>query len=331
MNEEDVIEQLKEVVCSYIVFQQETGGDLGRDHLQGYVMFKSAKTLQAAKAMLPCDAHMEMRMADKISDAVNYCKKDDTRRPGCSPIEVGVQPMDQGVKRTLTDACALAATDGYKAVAKQMPDVYVRFHKGLQSLDNIHAQERVPRHRDVNVIVLYGPSGCGKSWFAEHYDEPDCTYPTGDLKALWMDGYGDERTLVIEEMSGHTPYRELLRLLDGYRYNMPTKGAHVWAHYTTVIITSNMRPEQWYGEDQWSTDARIPPSPLQRRITSIHAGAGIYPLCIWDVPLPAREADAAPDHAVEAEEAEGDVDPLSPMLAEPNTADLHWMAELFLD
>ncbi len=327
--EEQVIEELKKVNCTYIVFQQESGGSLGRDHLQGYVMYKTLKTLAGAKALLPCDAHMEMRAAPKISDAVDYCKKDDTRRAGCAPYEAGIQPMDQGVKRTLAEACELAKTSGYKAVAKEMPEEYVRYHRGLQSLDNIHGQDRVPRHRDIEIIVLYGPSGCGKSYFAEHYDEAENTYPTGDLADLWLDGYSSERTLVIEEMEGKTPYRQLLRLLDGYRYNMPTKGGHIWAHYTTVVITSNNRPEQWYGEDMWSTDPRVPESPLQRRITSIHAGSGVWPNNMWDVPLPARDADAAPDHA---DEAEGDLAPVSPMdlnnLGQtPGPADLGWMEE----
>ncbi len=336
--EAQVIEDLQKVNCTYIVFQQETGaardGGIQRDHIQGYVMFSGVKTLAGAQTSLGLgNVHMEMRHSPKISDAVNYCKKDSTRRPGCTPYEVGTEPMDQGIKRTLAEACELAKTKGYKAVAKEMPEEYVKYSRGLEKLDNIHGQDRVPRHRDINIIVVYGNSGCGKSYFAEHYDEAEDTYPTGDLAQLWLDGYSSERTLVIEEMEGHTPYRQLLRLLDGYRYNMPTKGGHIWAHYTTVIITSNNRPEQWYGEDQWSTDPRIPASPLQRRITSIHEGSGVYPNCIWDIALPVRDQS----HAAPAiEEAEGDVEPPSPMdlnsiLQTPAPSDLGWMDEFFAD
>ncbi len=338
MTEDQVIEQLKAVSCAYIVFQQETGaareGGIQRDHIQGYVMFKAAKTLANAQAALGLGTvHMEARRASKISDAVDYCKKDATRRVGCTPYEVGIQPMDQGKKRTLSEACEMAKTKGYKAVAKEMPEEYVRFSRGLEKLDNIWAQDRVPRFRDITIIVVYGNSGCGKSYFAEHYDDAEDTYPTGDLRDLWLDGYSSERTLVIEEMEGKTPYRQLLRLLDGYRYNMPTKGGHVWANYTTVIITSNNRPEQWYGEDMWSTDPRIPDSPLQRRITSIHCGSGVYPNCIWDVPLPTwtRVRDATAE-ASRPDEAEGDIAPPSPMdlnamMETPAPADLGWMEE----
>ncbi len=337
MTEQEVIVELQKVNCSYIVFQQETGaardGGLERDHIQGYIQFTAQKTLAQAKRLMPCDAHMAMRAAPKISDAVDYCKKAETRRAGCNFFEVGVQPMDQGVKRTLAEACKMAKTKGYKAVAKEMPEEYVKFSRGLEKLDNIWAQDRVPRFRDITIIVVYGNSGCGKSYFAEHYDDAEDTYPTGDLRDLWLDGYSSERTLVIEEMEGKTPYRQLLRLLDGYRYNMPTKGGHVWANYTTVIITSNNRPEQWYGEDMWSTDPRIPDSPLQRRITSIHCGSGVYPNCIWDVPLPtwAGARDAAAE-ASQDDEPEGDIVPPSPMdlnamMETPAPAELGWMEE----
>jgi len=335
LTEEEVIDGLKKVNCAYIVFQQETGaareGGLERDHIQGYVMFKGQKTLAAAKAAMPCDAHMAMRAAPKISDAVKYCKKDATRRLGCTFYEVGTEPMDQGVKRTLTDACELAKTKGYKAVAKEMPEEYVRFSRGLEKLDNIWAQDRVPRMRGITIRVLYGNSGCGKSYYAEHYDETEETYPTGDLAALWLDGYSSERTLVIEEMTGKTPYRQFLRLLDGYRYNMPTKGGHVWAAYTNVIITSNDPPERWYGEDMWSTDPRVPQSPLQRRITSIHCGSGVYPNNMWDVPLPPRveEVEEMEPELNEEQQQDQAVLELDELMATPAQGDLNWMAGLF--
>ncbi len=294
-SEEQIINELLNVTCTYIVFQQETGGELGRDHLQGYVMFKTLKTLAGAKAMLPCDAHLEMRMADKISDAIKYCKKDDTRRPGCFFHEKGVAPMDHGVKRTLRDACELAKSHGAKRVAMDMPEEYVRYHAGLGKLANIAAEDNLPEWRDVKVIVVVGDSGCGKSWFAEHYDTRENTYPMSDTDPVWVDGYWGQRTIVIEEMDAQMPFRFLLRLLDGYRLNMPTKGGFIWGEHTTVLITSNTSPDRWYNDgfaNTWSFDTTLMTAgPLQRRITSIHVGTGVYPNTTWDNPLPTRVPD----------------------------------------
>ncbi len=288
--EDEVAARLKLTECSYIVFQPEDGGELGRPHLQGYVMFKSLKTTPSAQEALGVMCHMEMRAADNISDAVNYCKKLDTRRPGTTFFEKGIEPMDNGKKRTLRDACDLAKQQGIKRVAMDMPEEYVRYHAGLGKLANIAAEDKLPDWRDVTVIVVVGDSGCGKSWFAEHYDDRDNTYPMADSDPVWVDGYWGQRTIVVEEMDAKMPFRFLLRLLDGYRLNMPTKGGFIWGEHTTVILTSNTSPDRWYNDgfhNTWSFDTtQMSAGPLQRRINSIHTGTGVYPNTVWDVPLP---------------------------------------------
>ncbi len=97
-------------------------------------------------------------------------------------------------------------------------------------------------------------------------------------------------------MDAQMPFRFLLRLLDGYRLNMPTKGGFIWGEHTTVILTSNTAPDRWYndnmGANSWSFDTNVVSAgPLQRRINSIHTGTGVYPNVVWDVPLPVRVPD----------------------------------------
>ncbi len=301
-DEKAVMDRISMTECKYLVFQQETGaakeGGVERDHLQGYVMFTAAKTMTAAQAALGVSCHMEIRRADKISDAIKYCKKLDTRRAGCEFFEKGEEPMDQGVKRTLRAACdlAVAPDGGVKRVAREMPEEYVKYYRGLKELQQIADGDRLPTWRDVNVIVLVGDSGCGKSYFAEHYDNREDTYPMGDSDPVWVDGYMGERTIVIEEFAAAMPFRFLLRLLDGYRLNMPNKGGFVWGQHTTVILTSNDPPDRWYNgaENQWSFDtAHMSAGPLQRRINSIHVGTGTFEAgdVAWDVPLPVRAPD----------------------------------------
>ncbi len=296
--ETEVSNRLLLTECEYIVFQPEEGGELGRPHLQGYVMFKTLKSPAGVQQALGINCHVEFRRAPKISDAVKYCKKDDTRRPGTTWFERGVQPMDHGIKRTLADACECAKTHGIKRVAKDMPEEFVRYARGLRELSNIAAEEKIPRWRDVKVHVVVGDPGSGKSWMAEHFDNIEDTYPMSDSDPVWVDGYCGQRTIVIEEFDATMPFRFLLRLLDGYRLNMPTKGGFVWGEHTTVIITSNTPPDRWYSGDfanQWSFDTtQVSAGPLQRRIDSIHVGTGVYPNTVWDVPLPIRAADVAP-------------------------------------
>ncbi len=152
--EEQICTELKLMDCVYVVFQLETGGELGRDHIQGYVMFKTLKSMAQVKALMPCGAHLEHRQAPKISDAVNYCKKDDTRRPGTMWFEKGEMPMDQGQKRGLVDAIEIAKTKGFKRAMLDVPEVTIRYAKGLKEYAHIAAGERIPQSRPVKVYYV---------------------------------------------------------------------------------------------------------------------------------------------------------------------------------
>ncbi len=271
-NEQEVIDDLLKIPCTYIVFQQETGGDTGRDHLQSYVMFKGQKTLRAAQAALGLnDVHMEIRKADKISDAVNYCKKDDTRRLGCVPFEHGVQPMDQGKKRTLADAIEVARTKGFKRAMLDMPEVTIRYAKGIREYAHIAAGEAMPRFRPVKVYYVWGDSGCGKSWWANTlYDSSEHTYSTTDMPdKIWMGNYSGERTLVIEEFKSLCNDSILKCMLEGYKMEFQNKGGFVWSQWDTVILTSNTAPELAYDpQTNWWSVLPTPPGPFQRRFAT---------------------------------------------------------------
>ncbi len=318
--EQEVIVELLETVCTYIVFQQETGaardGGIQRDHIQGYVMFKSLKTLaQAQTALGMGNVHMEHRQAPKISDAVKYCKKDDTRRPGCTPFEMGVEPMDQGVKRTLHEACELAKTKGFKRAMLDMPDVVVRYARGLREYAHIAGGERIAQQRPVKVYYVWGDSGCGKSWWANTlFDTPSDTYTTTDMPdKIWMGNYAGERTLVIEEFESLCNHSILKCMLEGYKMEFQTKGGFVWSEWETVILTSNVDPRVAYdAKINWWSVLPTPPGPFQRRFSTggIHHGTGNYEMgnASFDPPLPLREqgvpavapdSGAAPDDPID--------------------------------
>ena len=65
---------LRSLECVYNIFGYERGAE-GTPHLQGYVHFKSHKTLKGVKKMMP-RAHLEPRKGT-IDQAVDYCKKKD--------------------------------------------------------------------------------------------------------------------------------------------------------------------------------------------------------------------------------------------------------------
>jgi len=292
--------------AEYVVYQLEKGEGTERDHIQGYVCFKNAKAMNAVKKFLGGDAHLEPRRAPKISDAVAYCKKDDTRRPGTMWFEAGVQPMDNGVKRTLTEACELTKTKGVKRVALEMPEQYVRYHKGLSALEHVHLGESLPQQRPVKVFYLWGDSGCGKSHWAENYSKD--LYSTGDMEGkIWFGDYTGQKTLVIEEFEGLCAPSIMKRMLDGYKMEVQTKGGFVWCQWDTVIVTSNYPPESHYDQTKnWFSVPPTAPGPFQRRFETggIYHGTGSYDMD----PASVKFDPPLPEHVEEVVEAEGDVE-----------------------
>ncbi len=306
--EPQICSELTKIDCTYTVFQLETGGDLGRDHIQGYTMFKTLKSMAQVKALMPCGAHLETRKAPKVSDAINYCKKDNTRRPGTNWQEYGEMPMDQGQKRTLVDAINVAKVQGYKQAMLQLPEVTIRYARGLREYAHIAAGERIAMQREVKVFYYWGDSGCGKTWHAaNNYDTPDNTYVGVDMSdKIWMGNYAGERTLVIDEFKGKCDDSLFKCMLQGTKMEFQTKGGFVWAEWDTVIVTSNVDPQLLYDASiNWWSVLPTPPGPFQRRFSTggIHHGTGNYEMGTsdFDPPLPTRaepDSGAAPDDPI---------------------------------
>ncbi len=83
----------------YLIYQEEQPED-GTYHLQGYCEFKQQKSLLQAKDLLGGrEVHLERRMGSQ-KQAIEYCKKDDSRVPYTVPYEDGT-PRTQGKRMDL--------------------------------------------------------------------------------------------------------------------------------------------------------------------------------------------------------------------------------------
>ncbi len=295
--EEEIMTILKAVNCQYIVFQQETGSQPGQtengEHIQCWVYFKSAITLQQAKGRLPGTPHIEVQRGSN-SQAADYCKKDDTRRPGKTWHEVGQQPQDTGVKNnSLLETIQHAEQHGMKRTmdGDEHKASIARYTKGIQTLANHAANKRIPMMRNVKIYYIWGDSGAGKTTWASTRWSPDDTYVVSDRKQTWFDQYQGEGVVVIDEFEGKTDWGLIKRILDGSKMLLPTKGSHVYGEYHTVIVTSNHDPRTFYdqGCNFWTTEP--PYGPFQRRVLTggIHKGTGAYETpagVVWNPPLP---------------------------------------------
>jgi len=266
----------------YAVWQLEKGKN-GTKHYQGYIEFKAPVRFASVKKILD-RAHIEARRGTR-DQAREYCMKEDTRLAG--PWEAGDWSRGgQGKRNDLDDACKLIK-DGksIRAVADEHPGTYCRYHKGLEKLQQLLADDR---DENVDVCLLYGPTGAGKTRSVMDLDSEDNPVFKKDGTDQWFDGYNGESVLLIDDFAGgrsKIPLSFLLNLLDRYAVRLPVKGSFTKLRAHSILITTNIHPRLWYDYTHREEHYRA----LKRRIGEIMYYPGhdeesysVTPKSFWD-------------------------------------------------
>lgn len=273
----------------FLACQLELAPTTLRQHLQGLVVFKNARTLRGVKSSHPffAGAHLEP-MRGTFDQARSYATKDETRLDG--PWEWG-EPLSQG-RRSDLERVRDEVLGGKlpSDVALEEPELYIRVPRWLEvvsaesfrrkavdayasfipQVDSV-TSELVPAQRAKEVVVLYGPPGTGKTSgaFSSAGGQPQIfrlVIGDGTNKSVWFDGYRGEDCLLLDDFWGNLPVQFLLNLLDIYPLRVNIKGGHTWVNFSRVYITSNIPPWDWYTSGKVSPLLR---AALFRRFTSV--------------------------------------------------------------
>lgn len=229
--------------ATYIVYQAEICPDTGREHLQGYIHFKDAKTLLQCKRLLGHDdIHCEKREGS-IAQAINYCTKADTRKPGVEPVEQGKRPA-QGARTDLQDIGRFCfRADSLRSILQSVDRSNFRY---LRFMELCFSTREPPRRDGIQVYVFIGPPGSGKTYRAfERWPGLYLKDPT----TKWWDGYNGESEVLIDNFSGtYTSWSRdnFLELCSWVPYRGERKGGFVPILATTIVITSIDSPECWF-------------------------------------------------------------------------------------
>lgn len=225
----------------------------GEYHGHAFIYFKNPITMTGVKKLFGKNAHCEK--PHKNSECIKYVLNTEKRKHDFQ--EFGTRPMDNGVHR-MEDVLEL---NSVTEVMETMPDTYVKFRRGIIDLmENKKSKNRY--FKEPTVIWTYGPTGTGKTREAFEAGAVNVTYNNG-----FFSDWGDARIICIEEMRGEIPYKELLKLLDGYHnyYFVNIKGGQKFIDLDAIYITSPKHPRQCYpNQDHQDSIAQ-----LLRRITEI--------------------------------------------------------------
>lgn len=181
--EEADVDRLLELDTKYIVIGKETG-DSGTPHLQGFVIFRSAKRFAAVKALISDRAHLEPARGTS-PQAAEYCKKDgDFSEQGECPTAGKRSDWDE----VRAWAGGLSHPPPKRLLLQRFPGLYARYSSRLQEIVHAHLPQPVlttssprggwqadlaerlvqdPSERAIDFLVDPG-GGIGKTWFAQY-------------------------------------------------------------------------------------------------------------------------------------------------------------------
>lgn len=245
--------EVENIDCRYHTYGKEIG-EQGTQHLQGYIEFSNVKRLAGVKKLIP-RAHWEQRRGTR-EEARDYCRKEDTE-----PFEKGEWIVGQGNRSDLHRVMQMTK-DGHTKleIMEEYPETSARYIRFAAEYRAAIEKEQTKVFREVRTIVLWGDAGTGKTRTA-HEEHPDI-FTVCPGETFPFDGYDGEAAILIDDFYGQLKYHDMLRILDGHQLKVNIKGGLRYAQWTTVYITSNNEPSNWY-------QLGMTPA-LKRRLTEVH-------------------------------------------------------------
>lgn len=242
----EIVEYIREEVFPrtlYAIYGEEIGPETGTPHLQGYLHFSTNQRFNTMiKKILP-GAHFELAIGNAEQNRT-YCLKQ-----GGAFYEHGDCPLDKGTMEKKRWADSLqAAKEG------RMDDIdpqIVMCHYG--TIKRIKMDHRIPPKdldRDCIGIWYYGETATGKSRRAR-FVAGNSLY----VKMLnrWWDGYEDEETVLLEEVSptlGEWFPSALKIWCDRYVFRAEVKCDTMKIRPKRLIVTSNYTPSAVFDKEE---------------------------------------------------------------------------------
>lgn len=231
----------------YLIFQSERGHDGGTKHLQGFLIMAKQARLAFLRSHVSGRAHFEMaRGTDQ--QASDYCRKEDTYDEEAGiRYEYGQIPeRAEAPKAKRSRERAIEQLEVCQQTLVRPGDIApdVLLASNFISAYNLLQKDKLGPHRRLDIITVVGPPATGKSHAACMFFPDHALVIYGNSGQWVMNPCAP--AIFFEEFHGQIPLAKMLQYLDGYPFALEVKGGMAPALYTTVVITSNTRPYDWY-------------------------------------------------------------------------------------
>lgn len=225
--------------AKYAIIGREICPTTERQHLQGYINFRTPRQLASVRRLLFNRAHVEPGHGNDLQNQ-EYCRKSGNYWEHGTPGTHGQRSDLDKVVSLIT-----SGTVCLQSIARSCPKAYIRYSRGINEYIKT-INPITPRDFKTLCRYYYGPPGSGKSRRAlEEATEtthPIYYKPRGD----WWDGYRQHPNVIIDDFYGWLKYDELLKICDRYPYKVPIKGGYEEFNTKSIWITSNVTIEQLY-------------------------------------------------------------------------------------
>jgi len=257
--------------CTWLCVAKEVG-ESGTPHLQGACVLKKRTTRSTIARLEGFKRAWHHQMNGKPEHSLAYTSKQDK-----SPFVFGeFATRGQGRRNDLASTTKeILAGKNMAELAKEdvaHAVVIVKYHKGLQFLNNLVQVRRTEKPR---VYWLHGPTGVGKTRiaheFAQHMEIPADRQHIWISRGTfqWFDGYDGQPLAIMDDFrSKQLPnFAYLLRLLDRYDMAVPFKGGFTEWRPKVIIFTCPMSPDVCFERRKEHVPEDI--NQLNRRLTLV--------------------------------------------------------------
>lgn len=224
--------------------QRERGSSTGYEHYQLVAAFAKKVSLSRVVSLFGRGTHAELSRSEAANE---YVGKEETRIG--EPFELGAKPIRRNSK-TDWESVWTAAQSG---VLTNIPaNVRVVSYHALRAIRSDYSKPQPILRR---VHVFWGSTGTGKSRRA--WDEAGVDAYSKCPRTKFWDGYQDQINVVVDEFRGGIDVTHLLRWFDRYPVRVEVKGSSRPLCASTIWITSNINPLDWYPELDEATKAAL--------------------------------------------------------------------------